>query len=56
MKAYLIAHIMLSTLTLFTTLTLFFTGKSSAPRKDIASSLFGIAWIVWAIYLLVGLR
>lgn len=56
MKAYLITHIALSTLALFTTLAHFFAGKSNAPRKDVASSLFDIAWIAWAVYLLVGLR
>jgi len=56
MKVYLITHIVLSTLALFATLTLFFTGRSNAPRKDAASSLFNIAWIAWTVYLLVGLR
>lgn len=56
MKAYLITHIVLSTLALTATLVPFFAGKSGAPRKDVASSLFNIAWIAWAVYLLVGLR
>lgn len=56
MKAYLIVHITLLALALLATLVPFFYGKSSAPRKDVASSLFNIAWIAWAVYLLVGLR
>ena len=56
MKAYLITQITLFALALLATLVPFFAGRSSTPRKDVASSLFDIIWITWAVYLLVGLQ
>lgn len=54
MKYFIIASVSLTALNVLLTLALFFGGKSTNPRKDVASILFGIGWIAWGIFLLVS--
>lgn len=54
MKYFIIAQVVISALGAILTLLLFLAGKSTTPRKDVASILFGIGWIAWGIFLLVS--
>lgn len=56
MKAYIIANVSVAALNVFLTLMLFFTGKSTSPRRDICAVLFALSWIAWGIYLLATSR